>query len=110
MTKPVPRESAWCYRIDAVPMDPDRMISWGSRDTLGVRPNVWAERLAAHCRLERTEYRDRPIRVMVWPHRGDAEHYRAAPPPSPVSVSFFFPAGAPGSETHRCDMCSVRES
>lgn len=98
----------WCYRIDAVPMPTDRMISYGTRDTLPA-PTLreWADALAAHCRIERPEYRDRPIRVMVWRNRGHAEHYRAAPPPSPLSTTFAFRPHIPDRHTHQCTECAA---
>lgn len=98
--------SARCYRIDAVPMPPDKMISCGHQGTVTVSAEEWAERLAAHCRLSRPEYRDRPIRVMVWPHRGETEHYRTPPPPSPISTTFVFKAGLPDRATHTCPECA----
>lgn len=94
-----------CYRIDAVPMPADRMISCGHQSGVSIPAEEWAARLAAHCRISRPEYRDRPIRVMVWPHRGETEHYRTPPPPSPISTTFAFRAGLPDWTTHMCPDC-----
>lgn len=99
--------AALCFRIDAVPMPTDRMISGGHQSTVAVPLDEWAAILAVHCRVSRPEYRNLPIRVMVWPHRGENERYRTPPPPSPISRSFSFRAGLPDWTTHRCSQCSA---
>lgn len=89
------------FRIDAIPMPPDRRISSGVRSDAPDDLAVWATQLAAHCRIERPEYRGHPIRVMIWPTR-DGEHYRDDPPPSPVSRSWFYREDTPDSAGHDC--------
>lgn len=71
----------YAYLVERLDQDPPRMLSYGTQmeplaHVTSVHDIVTEQAARSRC----LHTYEGPIRVSVWPHRGDREHYRQLPP------------------------------